>query len=245
MGSKNTIPDQSRAAIETVTSAAHAGRPRAVGALLLAVPLGMGLALSFFPSYDARSSYFVQSYSRIVDAGDRYLVALILFGVLAAIIAILALALSRSPLRTETSVLWAVIAGLAVAALGFGVAAGAGLPVWLWARAVGSGSEPMLQMAARSEALAATSQTMLLMFGLGGLLISMSALGALAALRRWVPRWLFLGTAGAAVALVVVGAAASGPVVWLAQGTLPMLWALTFGIVLLIRGTFGHPLGRA
>lgn len=44
--------------------------------------------------------------------------------------------------------------------------------------------------------------------------------------------------------LIVVGAAASGPVVWLALGALPMLWALTLGVVLDIRGTF-EPAGRS
>ena len=74
--------------------------------------------------------------------------------------------------------------------------------------------------------------------------ISMSVLSVLAGTRRWTPWLLFWGTAGSALALVV-GAAVSGPVVWLALGVLPMLWALTFGVVLLIRGTFEpHPTAR-
>ena len=214
---------------------------RTTGALLLTLPVVAWVAGSYFPSYDARSRYFVASFPNIVEAGDRYLLALVLFGVLAGIIAVVAMTLSRSQLRTEASALWAVVGGLAVAAFGFGVAAGTGLPVWLWASQAADGSQPIHEMALRSQSWASISQTVLLMFGLGGLLISMSVLGVMAATRRWTPQFLFWGTVGAALALVIVGAAVSGPVVWLALGALPMLWALTLGVVLFIRGTFESP----
>ena len=191
---------------------------RTVGAFLLAVPLAIGLAVSFFPSYDARSRYFVSTFPNIVAAGDRYLVALILFGGVAAIIVMLAMTLSRSQLRNETSALSVTIGGLVVAACGFTVAAGTGVPAWLWARHAADGSEPMREMALRSQAWASTSQTVLLMFGLGGLLISMSVLGVSAVTHRWIPKLLFWGSVGAALALIVGGAAVSGPVIWLAIG---------------------------
>ncbi len=38
--------------------------------------------------------------------------------------------------------------------------------------------------------------------------------------------------------LIGVAAINSGPVIWLALGVLPMLWAFAFGAVLLIRGRF-------
>ena len=216
--------------------------PRTVGLLLLAVPIVMGLAGSFFPSYDARPRYFVSSFPEIVQAGDGYLIALVLFGVVAGISAVLAITLSRSLLRTESSALWMAIGGLALAAFGFASAALTGLPVWVWAGKAADGSESLRDMALRSQGWASTSQTVLLLFGLGGLLISMSTLGVLAVTRGWAPRLLSWGTAGAALALVVVGAVVSGPVIWLVLGALPMLWALSFGMILVLRGTFEpHP----
>ncbi len=137
---------------------------RKVGALLLAVPLLTGLAGSFFPSYDARSRYFASSFHNIVEAGNDYLVALVLFLVVAVVLVTLAVGLSRSPLRSEAS-LGVVIGGLGVSGFGFATAAVTGLPVWGWASHVADGSEPLGAMAARSESLASISQTVLLMFG--------------------------------------------------------------------------------
>ncbi len=214
-------------------------RPRAVGVLLLAVPITFAVASPLFPSYDARARYFVSYFSNIVEAGDRYLVALILFAAISGIIAILAVTLSRSSLRSETSVSSVVVGGSALAAFGFGLAAVTGVPVWWWAGRAADGSEPIREMALRSQGLASISQTVLLMLGFGGFLISMSVLGVLAAARGWVPRLLLWATVGVALISVVIAAVQSGPAVWLALGGLPMLWALTFGVVLVVRGTFG------
>lgn len=76
-----------------------------IGGLLLAVPIVAFLAGSRFPSYDARSRYFAGTYRAIVEAGDAYLVALVLFLVMATILAVLALAMSRSPLLEASSFL--------------------------------------------------------------------------------------------------------------------------------------------
>jgi hypothetical protein len=212
---------------------------RTIGGLLLAVPIVAFLAGSRFPSYDARSRYFAGTYRAIVEAGDAYLVALVLFLVMATILAVLALALSRSSLLDATSFLMVVIGGVAASAVGFAIAAVTGLPVWWWARQVTDGSVSAAEAASRSTGLAGISQTALLMLGFGGLLIGMSTLGLIAITQRWVPRWLLWGTVivvGAAVALAL---ATDGPAIWIGLGLLPMLWAFVFGLVLLIRGRFG------
>ena len=212
---------------------------RAIGSLLLAVPIVIVLALTRFPNYDARSQFFAGTYRNIVDAGEQYLQSLILFLVVAAILAVLAAALWRSPLADASQFLWVVIGGLAVSAGGFTVAGLTGLPVWWWARQVNQGSLSVLEAADRSTGLAGLSQTSLLIVAFGGLLIAMSALGVMAVVQRWLPRWLFWLTIAAAVAAVGLALATDGPALWVGFGLLPMLWAVVFGLVLLIRGDFG------
>ena len=211
---------------------------RMIGGLLLAVPIVAFLAGSRFPSYDARSRYFAGTYRAIVEAGDAYLVALVLFLVMATILAVLALALSRSSLLDATSFLMVVIGGVAASAVGFAIAAVTGLPVWWWARQVTDGSLSAAEAASRSTGLAGISQTALLMLGFGGLLIGMSTLGLIAITQRWVPRWLFWGTVVVVGAAVAYALATDGPAIWIGLGLLPMLWAFVFGLVLLIRGSF-------
>ena len=210
-----------------------------IGGLLLAVPIVAFLAGSRFPSYDARSRYFAGTYRAIVEAGDAYLVALVLFLVMATILAVLALALSRSSLLDATSFLMVVIGGVAASAVGFAIAAVTGLPVWWWARQVTDGSLSAAEAASRSTGLAGISQTALLMLGFGGLLIGMSTLGLIAITQRWVPRWLFWGTVVVVGAAVALALATDGPAIWIGLGLLPMLWAFVFGLVLLIRGSLG------
>jgi hypothetical protein len=211
---------------------------RWVGANLLAVPVAIWVAGSFFPSYDARPQYFAGSFRNIVEAGDDYLAALLLFLVVAGLLVTPALGLTKSPLRAEPS-LWAVLGGLGVSAFGFAIAGVTGLAVWRWASEVADGTQSLSAMASRSESLASISQTMILLFGFGGLLVAMSVLGIVAVARRWTPLIVAVATAIATAAIAVIGAVTSGPVFWLSLGALPMLWAFAFGAVLLIRGRFG------
>ena len=214
--------------------------PRMIGILLLAVPAVMALAVSQFPSYDARSRYFAASYHNIVEASRGYVVALGLFLLVAAILVALAFALWRSPLRAATGFLMVVVGGLGAAAVGFALAAITGLPVWWWARKVADSSLSIAEGRSRSADLAPLSQTALLMLGLGGFLVGMSALGVAAVVLRWVPRFVFWLTIG----LAVVALVSDGPAIWIGFGLLPILWAITFGIVLLVRGDFRMRGGR-
>ena len=211
---------------------------RAIGSLLLAVPVLVVIALTQFPNYDARSQFFVGTYRNIVDAGGSYLVSLLLFLLIAATLAVLAIGLWRSPLAEATQFLWVVIGGLGVSAAGFAIAALAGLPVWWWARQAADGTLTVLDAANRSSGLASLSQTVLLTIAFGGLLIGMSALGVIGVVQQWIPRWLFYATIAAAVGAVVLALATDGPALWVGFGLLPMMWAVVLGIVLLIRGAF-------
>ena len=92
---------------------------RVIGLLLLAVPAVMALAVSQFPSYDARSRYFAASCHNIVEASRGYVVALGLFLLVAAILVAIAFGLWRSPLRAATGFLMVVVGGLGAAAVGF------------------------------------------------------------------------------------------------------------------------------
>jgi MFS family permease len=217
---------------------------RVIGLLLLAVPAAMALAVSQFPSYDARSRYFAASYHNIVEASRGYVVALGLFLLVAAILVALAFGLWQSPLRTAPGFLMVVVGGLGAAAVGFALAAITGLPVWWWARQVAEGSLSVAEGRSRSADLAPISQTALLMLGLGGFLVGMSALGVAAVVLRWVPRLVFWLTLGLAVVAVVVALVTDGPAIWIGFGLLPILWAITFGFVLLVRGDFRMRGGR-
>lgn len=210
---------------------------RAVGLLLVAVPVVAWVA-QLLPRYDDRPQYFAGWYHNIVNAGNGYLVTLVLFLVVAGLLVTLAAGLSRSPLRAEALSVWAVVGGLGVSAAGFATAGLTGIPVWMWASRVADGSETLAAMAARSQSLAAISQNVLLMFGVGGLLVAMSVLGVAVVARGWFPRLVFWGTVIPAVTLIGVAAFDSGPVIWSALAVLPMLWAFAFGVVLLIRGQF-------
>lgn len=204
----------------------------------MAVPIVIVLALSQFPGYDARSEFFAGTYRNIVEAGDEYLVSLLLFLVVAAILTALAVGLWRSELRQASPYLWVVVGGLALSAVGFAVTALSGLPVWWWARQVNDGSLSVLEAADRSGGLASFSQTMLLTISFGGMLVGLSALGVIAVVQRWIPLLVFWGTVGLAVALVALAVVVDGPALWVGFGLLPMLWSFVFGLVLLIRGEF-------
>jgi hypothetical protein len=115
------------------------------------------------------------------------------------------------------------------------------LPVRRWAGQVADGSETLSSMASRSEGLASLSQTVLLMIGFGGLLVAMSVLGVVAVVSGWTPKLVLIATVIVAAGVVTVGVITSGPVFRLSLGVLPLLWALAFGLVLMVRGSFGHP----
>ena len=216
-------------------SATGVASARIVGALVLAIPGITVAALGFFPSYDARSEYFVASYNNIVDAGNRYLLSLLLFFALATVLTVLAFILWREPAAAGGAVEVAVGA-FAVSAAGFAAAAIAGLPVWALARSVVEGSETMLAAAERSSGLASFSQTLILVVGLGGLVVAMIAMGVASSRGGWIPRPILWVAAGAAGTGIIVGFALT--LFWFALGIPALILTLTIGASLLIRGRF-------
>jgi hypothetical protein len=226
-----------RSTSQTPTGAGATVSPRIAGLLLVAVPVLTGAALALFPSYDARSRYFASSFPNIIRAGNGYLAALGLFLALGGTLAVLALTLRKAPWATADEAVPVAVWGLAASGSGFATSAIGGVPVWLWARRAAEGSEPVSVLAARSEGWAAFSQTVLLFFGLAGLLVGMSALGVLALRQALIPRPLLAATAVAATAMVVIGVVTSGPVIWLVMGAFPMISGLLVGVALAVSGS--------
>lgn len=209
---------------------------RLVGGLLLAIPFLIATALRFFPQYDARPGQFRSWYPNIVSAGDEYLLSLVLFLLVAAVLTALAAALLRRPPGSGIAVTGPAAAALFVSATGFAVAAVAGAPVWFWAREAASGRNTMLDSAVRSESWASFSQTMILLIGLGGLLVGMAFLAVAAAREAWMPRLVFWGTVAVSGAVFAAGIVMT--FFWLSLGGPPMLWTLSLGVTLLVRGRF-------
>ncbi len=204
---------------------------RTAGALLLVVPVVVGVALNLFPNYDARAEYFAPSYSHIADAGAAYPVSLALLLAVAVLLILLALALRQAPEAKTSDGMSVVTAGLAASAGGFGIAAALGIPVWLWARQATNGALTMSEAASKSQTLASASQTLILLFGLGGLVVGLTALGVVAYRFGWTPPAVFWTAITFAVVAVVAGLALT--LFWFALGIPPVIWTLMIGVSLL------------
>jgi len=209
---------------------------RTAGAILLLIPVVTGIALSFFPSYDARPEYFAPSYSNIVEAGSTYLVSLLLFLAVAALLLLLALTLRRAPSGKTSGGMVVVTAGLTASAMGFGLASLLGIPVWFWSRQVTDGVLTMSEAASKAETWASASQTLILLVGLGGLGLALTVLGVVAYRSGWTTPVVFWTTIVVVVGVVIVGFAMT--LFWFALGIPPILWTLMIGLSLVVLGTY-------
>lgn len=212
------------------------GSPHTAGTLLLLVPVATGAALSMFPNYDARPEYFAGWYPNIVNAGNSYAVSLTLLLAVAVLLVLLALALRRAPAPGHSGAMLVVVGGVTVSAIGFGVAALLGIPVWVWAGDVTDGALTMAEGAARSETWASTSQTSILLFGLGGLAVALTVLGVLAYRLGWTPPIVFWIALSVVVGIVVLGVVLT--LFWVMLGTPPIIWTMMIGVSLLTRSTY-------
>ena len=209
---------------------------RTAGTLLLLIPVSTVIALIYFPGYDARPEYFAPYYSNIVEAGNGYLVSLMLLLGVAVLLLVLVLALRRAPGAKDSGGMLVVTAGLTASAIGFGLAALLGIPVWLWGRQVTDGSLTMSEAASKSEAWASASQTLILLVGLGGLGLALTVLGFVAYRSGWTPPVVFWTTIVVVAGVVIVGFAMT--LFWFALGIPPILWTLMIGLSLLVLGTY-------
>lgn len=209
---------------------------RTAGTLLLLIPVIAGFALNLFPSYDARPEYFAPFYSNIVDAGGGYLASLVLLLGVAALLLVLALALRRAPGAKDSGGMVVVTAGLTASAVGFGVAALLGVPVWIWARQVADGALTVSEAVSKSASWASTSQTLILLVGLGGLGVALTVLGFIAYRSGWIRPVVFWATIPVVGGVVIVGLAVT--LFWFALGIPPILWTLMIGVSLLVLGTY-------
>jgi hypothetical protein len=194
------------------------------------------IALSFFPSYDARPEYFAPFYSNIVEAGSGYLVSLVLLFGVATLLLVLVLALRRAPEAKASGGMVVVTAGLTASAMGFDLAALLGIPVWFWSRQVTNGALTMSEAASKSEAWASASQTLVLLVGLGGLGVALTVLGFLAYRFGWTLPVVFWATITVVAGVVIVGFAVT--LFWFALGIPPILWTLMIGVSLVVLGTY-------
>lgn len=207
-----------------------------MAAILLLVPVATGIALGFFPSYDARPEYFAPSYRNIVQAGGAYLVSLVLLFGVAILLLVLLWPSVVPPEAKAGGGLVVVTAGLTASAMGFGLAALLGIPVSFWSRQVTNGALTMSEAASKSEVWALASQTLILLVGLGGLGVALTVLGFLAYRFGWTLPVVFWATITVVAGVVIVGFAVT--LFWFALGIPPILWTLMIGVSLLVLGTY-------
>jgi len=195
--------------------------PRAVGWLVLATPVVIGVAVNLFPNYDARPEYFRGTYANIVDAGAKYAASLGVMGVAVVLLVLLALALTRVPGGPAEG----VSAALVVPAVGMTLTALTAIPVVVQAARVRSAASSIDAAAKASQSWATLSQTILLLGGIGGALAAFIALGVTAFRRRWI-RPLMFWTAAALSAVLGVGGLSLG-LLWMGLGLPALVLTLT------------------
>jgi hypothetical protein len=108
--------------------------------------------------------------------------------------------------------------------------------VWIGTGQVNAGTLTITEGINKSQGLASTSQTIILLFGLGGLVIGLTVLGVLGWRFGWTPPVVFWATIVVAGLVLVVGFAMT--LFWLALGLPPLLWSLMIGGSLTIRGSY-------
>jgi hypothetical protein len=209
---------------------------RAAGVALLLIPVVLGLGLNLFPNYDARPEFFSGSYNNLLDVGSAFPVSLVLLMVVSLLLGFVLVALRRAPQSEASSGMVLVSAALGGSSLAFLVASLLSIPVWIWAGQVNAGTLTIAEGSRRSQGLASTSQTIILLFGLGGVVIGLTVLGVLCWRFGWTPAVIFWATIVTAGFIVVGGFAIT--LFWVALGLPPLLWTLMIGGSLAIRGSY-------
>ena len=210
--------------------------PRIAGVALLLVPVTLGVGLNWFPNYDARPEFFAGTYNNILDAGKAFPVSLILLLATSLLLGFLVVALRNTPQSDGSGGMVLVSVGLGGSAVGILGAVLLSIPVLIWAGQVNAGTLTIAEGINKSQGLASTSQTLILLFGLGGLVIGLTALGVLCWRFGWTPPIVFWATIVAAALVLVAGFAMT--LFWLALGLPPLLWTLMIGGSLTIRGSY-------
>jgi len=202
--------------------------PRVAGSLALAIPIAIGVAVNLFPNYDARPEHFRGTYDNIVAAGTAYGASLVVMALAAALIALLALALTRVP----GTPVGGVALAFAVPATGFFLTALTAIPAVVEVSRVRSGASSANEAAAASEAWAILSQTILLLAGVGGALAAFIALSVTAYRRRWIRPMVFWTAASVSV-VVGVGGLSLG-LIWVGLGLPAVVLMVTMAASLIV-----------
>jgi len=209
---------------------------RADGVALLLLPVTIGAGLNLFPNYDARPEFFADSYNHILDTGTAFPVSLVLLLATSLLLGFLVVALRNAPQSDGSGGMLLVFAGLGGSAVGILGAAVLSIPVWIWTGQVNAGTLTITEGINKSQGLASTSQTIILLFGLGGLVIGLTVLGVLGWRFGWTLPVVFWATIVVSGLVLVVGFAMT--LFWLALGLPPLLWSLMIGGSLTIRGSY-------
>ena len=212
------------------------GSARAAGVALLFVPVVLGFGLNLFPNYDARPEFFSGSYNNLLDVGSAFPVSLTLLMVTSLVLGFVVVGLRRAPQSDGSGGMLLVSAALGGSALAIFVASLLSISVWIWAGQVNAGTLTVAEGITRSQGLASTSQTIILLFGLGGLMIGLTVLGVLCWRFGWTPAVIFWATIVTAGFIVIGGFAIT--LFWVALGLPPLLWTLMIGGSLTIRGSY-------
>jgi hypothetical protein len=184
----------------------------------------------------ARPEFFSGSYHNILDVGSAFPVSLMLLTVVSLLLGFVVIGLQRAPQSDGSIGMLLVSAALGGSALAFFVASVLSVPVWIWAGQVNAGTLTVAEGISRSQGLASTSQTIILLFGLGGLMIGLTVLGILCWRFGWTPAVIFWATIMTAAIIVIGGFAIT--LFWVALGLPPLLWTLMIGGSLTIRGSY-------
>jgi len=207
--------------------------PRFAGVLLLLVLVTLGVTLNLYPNFDARAEQFSGTYPDIVATGAAFPLSLIGLAATALLLGLFVIALRRAPGARDNAAVMAVSVSLGTSAGGLLAAAVLAVPVSLWAARVSNGSLTLSEGAERSQGLASASQTLILLFGLGGLALGLTILGFVAWRVGWTPAVVFWGTV-ALVAVTLVGGLALN-LFWIGLGLPAILWTLMIGGSLIAR----------
>ena len=213
-------------------------RARWAGVCLLGALAVLVATSSVLPSFDARGEYFGEWFPGLVSQRTRYGIALGLIALSGTLVVIAGLALYGAFRLAEAA---GAAAGLVLVAAGGGflLSAGLGIPAFrVMVEAARSPETDWLSFADAAHPWAAGSQTVLLMFGLGGFAVSLVA-AALAIIQAGgVSRRVAIGIAIAPLIPLAVFVAIPGedPLVWLSVGLPSLVWSVGLGIYLAVTG---------
>ena len=215
-------------------------KPARLAGLLLLGSLGsIVFVLNAYPSFDARSQYFPESFGNLVLERRELTIALAWLALAGTLAIVAGFSLFVALRRAESPT-----AGLALllpaAGAGFILAASLGVPaIGLLDRAANLPQADWGPVINDVYPWASGSQTILLLFGLGGFAIGLLAAIIAVLLTGVLSRKMVIGAAVAPFAILILAAITFGgqiPLVWLSVGLPAAIWSIGLGLYLMVTG---------